>query len=1175
MRPSRLTFSASQLARRLRKISSPLRQPRFTHGPSEEVVAVGVIMQSGLFDPHWYASQVAGLDVQSAARHYLSYGVTEGRQPSPHFDAIGYLASNPDVAAAGINPLLHWIRYGCSERRSSPLIGPVPEPTQHLLTLCNPYQLEQAVRHSDPKFQISVVTPTYNTDPELLQQLYTTLHNQLYGNWEWRICDDASFDPRTIDKLLEIASTDPRVRVEFSERNGGISEASNRAVTASTGEYIALVDHDDLLSRDVFLEIYRRWKIKPSDVYYTDECKISSDGVLYDFFHKPTWSPVFLENTMYIGHLTVYRRQLVLELGGFRSRFDGTQDYDLALRVSRCARHVEHVPIVGYLWRAIPGSTATSLSEKSYALDRQKAAVLDHARALDPGATVQPGVELGLWRAIFPLPKHIPLLSYVMPTGAGRRMVRGESVDLISNCINSLLEKKFYPNCEYIIVHNGDLTKEHYALLERIDNVKLVYYDEPELNLARKMNLGVTAATGEYVCLLNDDIEVIDESGGEQIVGFMSVHESVGSVAPLCLFENGKVQHNGVVLLEQGPSHYGVMREFGFRGHFGNLHCRREAFAVTGAMLFCRKSDYVAVGGFDESFPLNYNDVDFCQKLLMVGKSSVVDPGVRVFHFESATKTGTFRCEKEALFRKWPDLADSFFNKAFNQRSPYFERSNAPQVTGQDAIAFEEWLDRRIASRADLYPSSGQLKLSVCVPIFNQTRAQLQELYVSYRMQTYQNRELVLVDDASTNEETIAWLDRLPVAPDVRVVRLAHNRGIAGASKAMLAACRGDYYLPVDADDFLTVDALGVMAHYIERYPDADVFYSDEFKSNPASEKFAPYIKPEFDPVMISNCCYVTHLMAFRASTMRRLKAYTDDRATWCHDWDSTFRCLNQGIDPIHVPELLYAWRINPGSTASMETGEKPAAIDSQRFVLERTIRQRGLSRDLVAQPNRIRANTGMWRLEARRPLPAEHIDAEWFWSLDPAGRREVLERLVESSEHDWFLFTLRSTEFEEVASAFAALAFWDRRVAGVSSLLTDSSREVVEWGGAARDGDSLVDRHYGVTLSSGGYSGQLFCQRCIDVMAPFNMALRRDLLEGMLEDGRGEYEAPQFMLAVTDLAQRMGLLLTITPHILDSVPRQLRNLLPSAKHITKKVEARLEGPRSLDFGVCRASLSA
>lgn len=1155
--------TAKFLARRTLKFRRATRALFAGHGSGPEMSGsaarqlqndVQTIENSGLFSAAWYCSQVPGLPQRLAAQHYLTHGAAEGRRPSPYFDGQKYLELNADVSAAGVNPLLHWIRSGKDESRATPLNG-VSSDEQHLLSLCNPHAFEGPAQISDAEFKISVITPTYNTEPKLLRELYVTLANQAYTHWEWCVCDDASTSPGTLSTLRELAQLDGRIKIVFAPSNGGISRASNQALSIATGTHIALVDHDDLLNRHAFAAIYECWKREQSDIFYTDECKLSVDGRLYDFYYKPAWSPSYLENTMYIGHLTVYAASVLEVTGNFRPEYDGTQDYDLALRASRAAKSVTHVPIVGYLWRAIPGSTATNLGEKSYALDRQRAAVHDHARSLHPDASVTAGGAPGLWSITYPAPDDAPLMSYVMPTGAGRRMIRGVSTDLITNCLNSIVKKQFYPNAEFIIVHNGNLTKEHKAYIAKFSRVTLVHYEEEELNLARKMNLGVAAARGKYVCLLNDDIEIIDANGGSNIIGFMESHPRVGAVAPMCLFEDGRVQHNGVILLEQGPSHSGIFQSPGYHGHFGNLLCRREAFGVTGAMLFCRRDDYLDVGGFEETLPLNYNDVDFCQKLQSRGKSAVVDPYVKVFHFESASKVGTFRCEKETLMVRWPGIEDRYFNKEFDQRNPYYEPRKRQKSDAMDAIKFENWLDRRISDRSELYPSLGKFKISVCVPVYNQTPAQLQELYVSFRMQTYSNKEIVFVDDGSTDELTKLWLAKLSASGDVRKVSLARNGGIAAASRAMLEACTGEYYLPVDADDFLTIDALSIMAHHIELNPDVEIFYSDEFKSNPQSEKFAPFLKPDFDPVMISNACYVTHLMAFRTATMRALGAYSDDRATWCHDWDSTFRCLAAGLTPMHVPELLYAWRINPGSTASVESGEKPAAVASQRFVLERALADRGLQNVLTIEPNDVRPLTGTWKLSALKAVEAEDIDGAWLWGLSGAERERVFQRYLSVSDKPWFHITLDLSDAERSKLKLSGPALWDRRVKGVSGLLTDSTLETIVWAGGLHSQLGPIDPQAGLTISSGGHYGQAFCQRSVDVLAPVNVLLGRELIEAMIACGHGREPASVFMRQLAVLAIADDALLAVTPHLVSALPQSLRLAIPFMRDRTVENE--------------------
>ena len=470
---------------------------------------------------------------------------------------------------------------------------------------------------------------------------------------------------------------------------------------------------------------------------------------------------------MYIGHLTVYERTLLDETGPFRSKFDGTQDFDLALRASRLIDSARHVDVIGYVWRAVPGSTAYSLDEKVWGVKRQVAAVRDHVCHLAAGADVTAGFSPGFWQTTYTLDRDPPRLSLIIPTGAGSRMVRGERTDLLVNCINSMIDHAFYPNLEIVVVHNGNLSPRQERYLGTVPNIRLVAYDEPTLNLARKINLGVDAASGDYVCLLNDDVEAITPQGGSAMVAFLEAHPQVAAIGPMCLYEDGRVQHNGVMLLEQGPAHAGIFQHPNFAGPFGYLRVRREAFGVTGAILIVARSRYQDVGGFDERLPLNYNDVHFCQKLRAKGWSCVVDPSIRVFHFESATKVGTFQCEKELFFRLSPAVTDPYFNARYDQRNPYYK---VPQLAGPGNVAatsFESWLDRRIGrGRNDtVEEADSDISFTLGVAVYNQPAALLREMLVSLEMQTYPHKEIVILDAGCTEPETRAWLKHVVSAP--------------------------------------------------------------------------------------------------------------------------------------------------------------------------------------------------------------------------------------------------------------------------------------------------------------------------------------------------------------------------------------------------------------------------
>ena len=658
------------------------------------------IQASGLFDAVWYRSSYPEIGTADPIRHFYETGGRDGFDPSPFFDSAAYLAGNKDVAFAGINPLLHWLRHGRLEGRKVPVKQ--SRKSRQMLTLaelCDPLH-EEAWRSDPIDILFSILTPTYNTDPAWLRELYQTLRNQTYAGWEWVVCDDCSTRAETINTLRQIAANDPRVVLTpLLTKDGGISAATNAALAVAKGTYAALVDHDDLLARNVLASVRSAILANGGnvDIVYTDECKLSLDNEIYDIFLKPAWSPVLLENTMYVGHLTLYRTQFMRGLKGLRSEFDGTQDYDLALRASDQTSRVVHIPVIGYLWRAVPGSTASSLHEKSYTLARQEKALNAFAHDRDATAKVGIGFSLGYWRLDFPLPVARPKLSYVIPTAAGKRSVRGMTVDLLSHCIERLEATAFYPDPEFIVVHNGNLSSEQSAFLSRRASVKLVEYRSKAFNLAEKINQGVRAASGDYVCLLNDDVEAITPKGGESLIAYLEVRPSVGAISPMCLFEDGMTQHNGVLLLAQGPSHAGIFQRPEFGGHAGFLRCRREVFAVSGAMLFCRRTLYLELGGFDEDFPLNYNDIDFCLRLRRAGYSCVVDPAIQVYHFESASKTGTFRCEKERLFAKMARPGGSLFQPRLRP-----ERSIL-HSTASTARGFNQRPDRvrTMARRAD------------------------------------------------------------------------------------------------------------------------------------------------------------------------------------------------------------------------------------------------------------------------------------------------------------------------------------------------------------------------------------------------------------------------------------------------------------------------------------------
>ena len=1060
---------------------------------------IDVIKASDLFDADYYLREhpdlaEAGVDPE---RHYVESGFREGRRPSAIFDGARYLVENPDIAAAGLNPVLHWITDGRREGRKSP-IGLRPSLGLELRDFCNPHAAEPPIYAHQDGFHVSVVTPTYDTEPRYLRELFRSLLNQDYPGWEWIIADDGSSRADTIRVLHEIAREDTRVRLILQARNGGISAATNAALKMARGDYIAFVDHDDLLARNALSLVWRAWQAEPGiKIFYTDECKLSVDGDIVHVALKPDYSPTLLESTMYVNHLGVYERALVEQIGGCRSPFDGTQDYDMALRAFAVTDQIRHVDGIAYLWRAIPGSAAVAVSSKGYAVSRQHDALLERARALNPGATVSPGFAAGYWRTSYPIPPKAPLVSYVIPTAGTQRAVRGQVVRLVTHCIASMDRRAFSRNCEYIVVYNRDLGDEQMAELEANPRVTLVANKTGAFNFSATVNLGARHARGEYICLLNDDVEAITEGGGDEMVGFMEAHPRVGAMGPLCLFEDGRMQHNGVVLLEQGPSHYGFGQLPSFGGNGEVLHLRREVVAVTGAMLLVRRTVWQTLGGFEESLPLNYNDVDFCIRLRKLGLSCVMDPGIAFYHYESASKIGTYKCEKEWLFARNGALHDPYFNRGFDQRSPNLQvaRPGLAESRSEDPISFERWLDDQMAERVARLRPSGRPEdlplLTVGVVISNQARPVLEEMYQSVMMQTYGNKELILVDAGSSDPETLKWLHDKQVGHKATILRKAARPDGNAARRAILDAASGKFVLLLGAEDFFAVDALQVMASHIEANPDRKLFYSDAFSADERSQKSAPFFQPDFDPVLLTNRCSPSQLIAVERDFLIELGGFDDDRAAGVPAWDLMARAFAAGVEPVHVRELLYARRMigEPGPAAQTE-------VASQRFVLERFLVTKGLAGVLWAAVNPLFTDPGHWRLDAVRPIEGiEALDARAVWAGSDAAAYQCLQAAVDRGQ-PWIAILLEPEGAVDALLQLSAPARLDSRVAAVSGLLLDRSGARIAWSGGlfTRDG-GLLDPYAGCALSDAGYHGQLYCQRCVDVPAPVNVLVRADML--------------------------------------------------------------------------------
>lgn len=510
----------------------------------------------------------------------------------------------------------------------------------------------------------SIVTPVFNPPSRAFEDCARSVFGQTFDNWEWCIVDDAAERSAYASRLLELADSDPRIRVKRRTSNGGIVAASNDGLSLARGEFICLLDHDDSLDPDALVRAHQVLTSDHEiDYLYTDEDKIDEAGRHYDVFSKPAWSPERLRGQNYCCHLSVIRRNLVEAVGGFRPGFDGSQDYDLILRVTEKARKIFHLPEVLYHWRAVAGSTAQSTDEKPYAFDAAKRAIKDHLERSQIAGRVTDG-GFGYHKIVREI-RSTPLVSIVIPTRGDGKLILGSKRPLVLRAVDSIVAAQdLYQNIEIVVVADTATPENVLQELEKHDVVKLVPFAEP-FNFSRKCNLGVLKSTGNVVMLLNDDTEVITPDWLATLVP-ICLEPDVGVVGPMLILEDGRIQSAGHAN-NPSPHNYKSGSSANQTGSFGDLVVARECSGLTGAAMMMKRSTYLEVGGMSERFANCFNDVDFCFKILDAGYRILWTPHARLFHFESVTRNPDVPDhELKLLLRRW----GRYFNQdRFTRRS--------------------------------------------------------------------------------------------------------------------------------------------------------------------------------------------------------------------------------------------------------------------------------------------------------------------------------------------------------------------------------------------------------------------------------------------------------------------------------------------------------------------------
>ena len=514
---------------------------------------------------------------------------------------------------------------------------------------------------------ISLVMPVYNVRPKWLQAAVDSVTKQSYTNWELCIADDCSTDRDLKHLLHEISRRDERIHIRFLKQNIGIAGASNAALSMAHGQFVGLLDNDDELADgalwEVALEINRHPDI---DLIYSDEDKITDKGKRYAPFFKPDFSPDTLRSYNYICHFTVIRRDVLKAVGGFRQGFDGAQDYDLFLRITERTKRVAHIPKILYHWRAVEGSVGKDGTAKLYAYESAKKALSEHLERLGIQVKVEDGMFLGSYHLKYTT-ENQPEIAIIIPSC--------DKVDLLRQCVDSILQKTTYSQFIIWIVDNNSLEKEtfdYYEELKDNDRVRVIRY-EKEFNFSSLNNFAARQILADYFLFLNNDTKVITPEWLEELMG-PARRSEVGAVGCLLCYGNNTVQHGGVIIGIGGIAGHAHKHFFcDEHGYFGRLHVVQNLSAVTAACMLVRKSVFDEVGGFTEKLSHAFNDVDLCLKIREKGYLIIYTPFSRLYHYESISrgfenssgKRERFIRELKYMQERWHDelkKGDPYYN---------------------------------------------------------------------------------------------------------------------------------------------------------------------------------------------------------------------------------------------------------------------------------------------------------------------------------------------------------------------------------------------------------------------------------------------------------------------------------------------------------------------------------
>lgn len=517
--------------------------------------------------------------------------------------------------------------------------------------------------------KISIIIPMYNTPLNFFKELVDSLIDQTYTNWELCLADGS---PEKNQKLEKIYKKDERIKYKFIGENKGIAGNTNEALSLVTGDFVALLDHDDLLPIFSLYEIVKCINKNPDvEFIYTDEDKFEKlGGKRYDPYFKSDFAPDTLRANNFICHFSVFKKELMDKLGGFRNEYDGAQDYDILLRMSEETNNIIHIPKILYHWRVHSLSTAKSGgTAKPYAYEAGIKAIQDHIDRIGLKGTVESGNTLGTYKVNYEIQGN-PKVSIVIPNK--------DYIKTLKVCLNSIKKLTTYENYEIIIVENNSEEKETFEYYKKIDGkdkIKVVYFPEKEFNYSKIINFGVENSTGEYIVQLNNDTELLTPNWLQEMLGFAQ-RDDVGAVGAELFYPDNTIQHAGIIIGIGGVAGH-VFKNLpkGIHGYFSKDAMIQNLSAVTAACIMTPKSVYDEVGYMDEKFKVAFNDVDFCLKIRQTGKLIVYNPYVQFTHYESKSRGFEDTPEKKKRFQSEIDRFHDKWQSVLDKGDPYYNKN--------------------------------------------------------------------------------------------------------------------------------------------------------------------------------------------------------------------------------------------------------------------------------------------------------------------------------------------------------------------------------------------------------------------------------------------------------------------------------------------------------------------